>query len=960
MTPAGQPDSGDAQFSSLADALRDEINARDAAPRSVTLFSGAFTGAFAGQWYYRFEIPEHITVLGIPSATFTFGRAKPLRLTGLFVSVENQYLTVALPHNFGPVIPETLCEWEVKPHLGPVADLLSASSSHGALLLQPINEKNRHAVSFEPRFVAGTPDEQQDGLRRILENKVSFLWGPILSGKTNVLAQLAVNYAAAGKRILFVDTVNERVDDLMLRAVEIGRQLGVDIGAKSCVVGLPAVENFEKLGPMSLEYLAEQQREEKRKTFSERVNLLATYWRIRIKQILHEDAITRLAEVRERLSERKKKIDQLTAEANSLKDTVSRIQNASMMDRLKKGFGKEDLAAAQKKLAEQSALLKRVQSTMTMLTHESLRVEALSPITGEDQKEFNLAQKRIEELGGLSAVEEAVRSYASVDEAALLASRPFVGTTLTTALTDPRIRGQAFDLIMVDDSESIALPFLAALASMAREKFVLSGDPYQLGPESVSASGVVQEWFRRDAFIHLIQGDRLQDLIEYAKSHPQWCIRLSSQDAPTPKLSPFVAAVLYDNTVRVSGTEKARGRLWFFDTGSLRSQAKQYFGRRKILPHNDAQMRKVLELIKHALMEPGRSASDVGLIIPFHGPTLYAKQQLRIHGMQNVEVGTPWSFRGRRKKAIVFDTVMAGVDHTMRPLDDSKIGDHRIVRLLNTVFSCVAEDLYIVADMNHFQERYKDRLITRLLTLLRGESDPTVPFAQAARNFDLLDWDQKAIRLSYAAEPSLAGGPSGERHSALKDDAEFAVQMKLLTKKEGKKPESGERNYERETYDAVHRVLGMLADVNLLGQYAGQPLLFRRSFATEQAVAKLPITPALSEKDFRAVLEDWNLLVYEKSGGSKTDAPFFRQAPETRVRWDVNALKAFYSADVDTVVEEGKQKLAMAVSRIFQECIGKPQPGSPQEWHAGYLSFLGKLEGYLTWISEQIRKEGRG
>lgn len=958
MTPAGPSGSSDSQYSSLANALRDEIKAREAAPRSVTLFSGAFTGTFASRWYYRFEIPEHITVQGIPSASFTFGRVRPLRLTGSFVSLENQYLTIALPHDFGPIIPETHCEWDVASHLNPVVDLLARPSAHAALLLQPDDNENRHAVSFEPRFVPGTPDEQQDGLRRILENKVSFLWGPILSGKTNVLAQLAVNYAAAGKRILFVDTVNERVDDLMLRAVEIGRHLGTDVSARACVVGLPAVENFEKLGPLSLESLAERQREEKRKTFSERVNLLATHWRIRIKQILHEDAITRLADVRERLSDRKKKIDQLTAEVNSLKEAVSRIQNASMMDRLKKGFGKEDLAAAQKKLAEQSAALKRVQSTMTMLTHESLRVEALSPITGEDQKEFNLAQKRIEELGGLPVVEEAVRSYASVDEETILAARPFVGTTLTAALTDPRIRGRMFDLIMVDDAESIALPFLAALASMTREKLVLSGDPYQMGPDSVSATAPVQEWFRRDAFIHLIRGDRLQDLFDYAKKHPQWCIRLASQDAPTPKLSPFVAAVLYDNTVRVSGTEHARGRLWFFDTSSLRAQARQYFGRRKILPHNEAQMRTVLELVKHALMEPGRSAGDVGLLLPFHGPTLYAKQQLRIHGMENVEVGTPSSFRGRRKKAIVFDTVMAGVDHTMRPLDDSKIGDHRIVRMLNTVFSCVGEDLYIIADLNHFRERYKDRLITRLLTLLKGESDPTVPFAQAARNFDLLDWDQKAIRLSYAVEPGPAGGPSGERHSALKDDAEFAIQMKLLAKKEGKKPESGERNYERETYDAVHRVLGMLADVNLLGQYAGHPLLFHRSFATEQAVAKLPITPALSEKDFRTVLEDWNLLVYEQSGGNSTDVPFFRQAPETRVRWDVNALRAFYSADVDAVVEEGKQKLAMAVSRIFQECIGKPQPGSPQEWHAGYLSFLGKLEAYLKWISEQLRKEG--
>jgi hypothetical protein len=268
----------------------------------------------------------------------------------------------------------------------------------------------------------------------------------------------------------------------------------------------------------------------------------------------------------------------------------------------------------------------------------------------------------------------------------------------------------------------------------------------------------------------------------------------------------------------------------------------------------------------------------------------------------------------------------------------------------------VEEDLYVIADIGHLNAHYKDRLFNRLLTLLRSQADPGVDFSKAAREFDQLDWDQKAIRLSYAAEPTRTGGPAGEQHSALKDDAEFAVQMKMMAKKNAGKPEGKERNYEGETYTAVHRVLGLLADANLLAPVVGHKLLFHHSYATEQALAKLPITVARSEKEFRGVMEDWNLLIYEKSGGSKTDDVFFRNTPETRVRWDVNALKAFYSAEVDSVVEEGKQKIAMAVSRIFQECVGKPQPANPDDWHKGYMNFLGKLEAYLGWISEQMRK----
>lgn len=958
MTPP-QSDTTSPLFPTLAETVRHELEARSKLPREVTLCSGEFIGTFAGMHYYRFETPENISLGGVLHGTFSFGQWNPLQLPGTFIAVENQYLTIALPRNFGPVIPQTECRWETAPFLSPIIERLAALDATFTVpsqLLNPASSDNHHAIGFDFQILPSTPPDQKTALDRIVQNRLTFVWGPILSGKTHLLAHIAANYVKAGKKILFVDTVNERVDDVLLRSIEIGQQLGIDMAPVTGVVGFPAVENFEKLGPISLEQQAESMREEKRRSFQERVTLLNTFWRVRIKQILHEDQTARLTAVRERLSERKKLIEQIGAEIAQTREAVNRIQNASMMDKLKKGFGKDDLATAQKKLEERTSSLKRLQSSLTVLTHESMKIEAHAPISGEDQKEFNLALKRIEELGGLAAVENAVRQYTSVNEQALLDSKTFIGTTLANALCDPRLRDKKFDMVMVDDAEGIPIPYLTALASMAREKMVVSGDPYQLGPESSATTPLTQDWMQRDIFLYRTGGEQLPGLFDYTEKNPQSCILLSSHFASTPKLSLFVGSILFDDKINVFASPNAKGRIYFVDTSALRSQAKQYIGRKKIIPYNELQTRKTLELVKHAIMEPGRTASDVGVILPFTGPTLYTRQQLRAQGMQNIEVGTPQSFQGRRKKAIVFDTVMAGVDHTMRSIDDKKVGEHQIVRLLNTVFSCVEEDLYVVADVSHLNTLYKDRLLNRLLTLLRSQADPGANFAQSAKAFDQLDWDQKAIRLTYAAEPTLTGGPVGEVHSKLKDDAEFAVQMKMMAKKNTGKPEKAERNYEGETYQAVHRVLGLLTDVNLLAPIVGHKILFQHSYETEQALAKLPISVARSEKEFRGVMEDWNLLIYEKSGGSKADLMFFKNTPETRVRWDVNALKAFYSAEVDSIVEEGKQKIAMAVSRIFQECVGKPQPATPDDWHNGYLKFLGKLEAYLMWISEQMRK----
>ncbi len=205
---------------------------------------------------------------------------------------------------------------------------------------------------------------------------------------------------------------------------------------------------------------------------------------------------------------------------------------------------------------------------------------------------------------------------------------------------------------------------------------------------------------------------------------------------------------------------QAKEKIYFIDTSNIRSRCKQYAGKKKILPYNELHTKQVIECVKHALMKPNRCALDVGVILPFVGPTLHTKLQLRIQGIKNVEVGTPQSFCNRRKKAIIFDTTMAGVDYTMNSIDDKKIGEHKIARLFNTVFSCVGEDLYVIADMSHFKFLYQDRLFTRLLLLLQAEADEQQPsFADAVRKFDELDYKEREEILALVHKKPQATVP---------------------------------------------------------------------------------------------------------------------------------------------------------------------------------------------------------
>jgi hypothetical protein len=949
------------KFTQLANALRKELEQLKTARREVRLFSGKRIDTFAGYTYYRFEIPEDILLRTTERAIFTFGQQQPISITGNIIDIENQYLTVALPQDFGASLPEVHCSWNYDDDHQPILELLQKldlRSPIPLLLFNPADSKNSHIVSYEVKGVANIPPEQIEAVKKILQNRVSMLWGPILSGKTNVLALAAVSYLKAGRKVLFVSPSNHNVDTMLIKTVYFGEQLGVKMTKFAARVDLPSPDAFDAIVRYSFEHQVETAKEEKRKVFQERVALLNTYWQIKIKQILHEDFYKKVQEKRDRLAELRKQIDHSSKEITHSNQTIVDLENASLIERMKKGFSKNDINNANEQLIRQQQFHKRLLTTQQAISNEITDVELNAPITPKEQMEFKEAVKRIDELGGFGTVTKAVENFISVDERSLLQSKLFIATGISAALIDPAIRGQQFDLVIVDEAQRVNLPTLAALSTLAREKLIIAGDPFEVEPETVLKDDKLEQWLQRDIFLHVANTTELHKLFEWSEKNPRWSILMKSQYATTPKLSLFMASLLFDNKINVSVSPQAKGKIYFIDTSNVRSLCKQFSGKKTLLPYNELHTKQTLECVKHALMKPDRCATDIGVIVPFIGPTLHTKLQLRIQGIKNVEVGTPQSFCNRQKSAIIFDTTMAGVDYTMSAIDDKKIGEHKIARLFNTVLSCVKDDLYIIADMSHFKFLYQDRLFTRLLLLLQAEADEQQPsFTDAARKFDDLD-NKEREALFTCSRKKLQVAPHAPEAPKEAVDSELELQMKMMAKQwEAKLAANAGRNIEHEVYTAVNRVLGWRIDVNFVSQFVGGDLIFRNSFATEESFDKLPLDTCENEKHFRDVMERWNHLIYEMSGGQKTDLSFFAsKGPEARVRQDIHNLRAFYSSDVEAAIEEGKKKVAVEVARVFQELLGKNKPGNPSEWATAYLNFLTRLEAYLSWVSEQVRR----
>lgn len=946
-------------FALPAQAVRAEREKLQSARSEIILFGGDQIGSMAGFFYYRFEVPEDLYLRPVVRISCTFNQLQPVTIDGRIVSLENQFVVIALPMDFGPILPEIKCKWSYDDHLPYVAEQLEgARSPHpvASVLFHPEGSGNTQASPPGPAVVPQAPAEDIEVLQKILQNRVSYLWGPVRSGKTGTLALVALSYLQAGKSVLLVAPTASQTDQLLLKTLTLAKEAGIDLTGSASRVGFPADPAAAALAPFSLENEVETKRSDKKKQLEERVALLRSYWKTKIHQYLHDDYYTRLNELRERTNESRKQFDKVRDDITMLKDTLTRAQNASMIAKLKKGFSKEEAAAAQKQLTEKQLLMKKLQPVQQALTTEMMRAESQAPIESGELKEYQAAVKRLGELGGIKKVTEEVDSLSAVDDTALVSSKRCVASTVTWFFSDQRVRDRKFGLVLIDDAERVAPAYLAALSAKATDAMVLAGDPFQPGPESFSKSDLAEAWLLQDAFLKAAQTEQLNQLPEWTQKNPKWCFQLTAHVASANKLARFVSAFFFDNKLQVHEAPGGAGTIAVLDTSDAKSTCRQYLGKKSLIPFNDVQTKRTMDVVKHVLARGQRRAVDVGIIVPFQGTTLYTKLQLRLQGIRNVEVGTPATYLGRRKKVIIFDLTMAGVDYTMRSLDDRKVGEHRLARFLNSVLSCVEDDLYVLADMGHFRTVYRDRLITKFLVLLQAQSTAAPPLGASAKTFDDMSWDVREKLLSSAAGGAIATGEKRQVEAPLgQQDAELDVRMKMMAKLQPQQVFTG-RDFDQEIYLAAYRVLGLRKDANLLSQYLGGDLLFRYSLGTELAASHLPLDGCRNEDEFRKTMERWNLLIYEMSGAGKTDLSFFaKQTPEARVRWDINNLRAYYSSAMEAVVEESKHRIATSVSKVFQECLGKNQPANPTEWSTAYLNFLGKMEAYLTWISEQLR-----
>ncbi len=907
----------DQHLNEIRSVLTEETTALSQTPRESILSNGQRIALRGDASVYRFEIPENYRFTPSSTVRCTIGSTVRFSFPAAVADVQSQFLFLLFPCNVGEFIPEIECKWNPSENIEQLGKLWSIFSS--TAIVNNLFERNFSDNQFSPKkdpiFSSTFSSSQQEAIKQSLNRKISFVIGERRCGKTGVAALLLLNGLREGKRVLYLSGSAGSLHDCLKEIAGVN-PVAVEDSITVMSEGLffrpdVSVEYLPKIPPIN---------EETRTGLKKLISMITA-----------ESEYTHVQLLQDKLNEKQRQIHDAGDEWQSVANELNRIQNASMIERLR--TGKKTIEELQTKQSDKHALLERLRLHQNALNKELLKEELRLPITLKDKRaveQFALTQFPVMDMK-------------KAEESILL--KQCFATTVHNITAMPQSVLSTFDIVCIDDAHSLNLPQLLLFASFAKERCFVLADATEQPPQSVSQFDAARLWLHKNYFTYFQKED---------VDHYRFMVNIlphnvvselqSTNSPPTIFESSLMAAL--ENTDHQPG---GKGRVFLINTEDQHAVSPQYIGKKKILPFNEVNAKRVIDCIKHALLHGATTLADILIVTPPSGQTMFLREHLKAHQFGNVEITTLGSIRLCSKRTVIFDLTAAGIDFTLRSLDDKKVGLVQVADMFNTLFSTVSDDLYVVADVAHFRNKYKGRFIATLLEKIHSVRENEAAIISAVRRFDDLPQE---IRKKV-----IFGSEEEKNQHDYRLKLEQSKQSTLESSKNApvNSIAAADKKLKSEIRLACLRVLGHREMINLITQYLGALPLYKTTAETQKFSSLLPECDCQHENDFKIVMDMWNLLIYETSDIRKIDHPLFQKARvDSKVPIDLQQIHSFYHSDLEMVVEEGKHRLAQSIQKIFNDCIGK-KPVTPTDWMNAYIVFLNRMEKYLDTIINQIR-----
>jgi len=721
----------------------------------VKLFNGRFLREISGLNVYLFNLENFLSVLDDSPAEIEINNyrysAQVVLTQGLEVEIGierflGEFITTATLHTNSWYLLELL-----KKKLG---DTSSGSDKatfilSEALFLGTLSGSNSSTPSEISYSLGEEPpnDAQKRAIEISFSNKLSIIWGPPGTGKTNTIAKAVEAHLNAGRSVLLVSHANNAVDEALEDIAEHLEGSSFYQEGKLVRLGKPQEEHlkileskYELVLPDKIaEKLGEALTQEKQILEAEKVQI--------------DDTISSFSNALQLLG----KVKTLSSELNDMKASLLQTIIKSGKTRVELDQIKEMQERNGRRLVEaQSAgAIRRFLMGLQpdRIHHEidqaSIRYDSLARAlevnvrlqstleNSCEAKENELDETKAEadivlrEIGIPEGTLEEQRNKYEVRKDAILSriaeintqleeiqnkvlsEASLVATTLTQTFTAKQFPIRQFDVLILDEASMALLPHLYWALGRCSNSVTIVGDFLQLPPISISDKQMAQRWLGRSIFDVLgIRG------IKEAQNDERVTL-LDTQYRMVPAISEISNRFIYQGILRDHSSTSRKilndgissSPLVLIETDKMNAWCSHISTGGRF---NLYQALVCATLARKIIQQT--PDCRIGIVTPYtHQARLINKIAKDWQITDKVRISTIYRFQGGEQKTIIFDSTEGIGLRTAPMLDDTKRNSDAL-RVLNVAVTRAKDKLYLVANTKRLlDELGHESLLSRII-----------------------------------------------------------------------------------------------------------------------------------------------------------------------------------------------------------------------------------------------------
>lgn len=604
--------------------------------------------------------------------------------------------------------------------------------------------EERVGTRFESWPWNQTPTQQQRKfVETALANRLTWLWGPPGTGKTDSLSALCRLLYEAQKRMLICSNTNRAVDQLLqklcrnlaasndpalqdgkiLRIGRIEPELEKEFGdyiTPDRIVERKSADLIQRREEIE----SELERLAREVAFSQRI--LNRFMELGATRQKLSDVSKNLEAMAQTISHHKSTVSQSQQRCNELEDEARRLSQAGAIRRIFMRDGasierdqqtqKARIGNANDAIAESEDKLVTLRTSRDTVSDQVRELEA--ELQAEDQQhhqrvqaEYNSKQGPLrQELSSIAAELDEIRN-------SVLREARIVGATVTRSFLRPT-EFASFDTVIVDEASMILLPAVFHAAGLATEKVVIAGDFQQLPPIVQTEQQCIHDVLSPDIF------NRAGIRIDTVNETPR-LVMLDEQFRMHESICEIVSTAFYGNRLRthpkavvreISGPEPITDRLTIIDTSSVWPfSTRNAFESRLNVMHALAIRNLVLHLREESCLFDEDKRCRVGVCTPYSAQAKLLQDVFRANSLDGatLRTGTVHGFQGDERPLMIIDLVdsvgerRAGIFFQANQLNDSG------AKLMNVALSRAQEGLIIVGNLTFLDQKLPGDAILR-------------------------------------------------------------------------------------------------------------------------------------------------------------------------------------------------------------------------------------------------------